>query len=274
MKIREKVRKSAKYTSERVKKISEKALACQGARFNSFHHVYGEDLYEASKNTAMISFDLFALEGFPVSFRNYKGAAARDLINRDACGFVAAAIMEIEERNKNPEATKIENIIIDLTANGGGAMPVMPYLAGIMTKDPVSRVKDQTSGRIVEYHYECDFDGDGTFGDTYADKYNFAILVSSGSFSCATALPGMLKGTNVKILGEKSAGGASPVTHFTDGCGINYQTSGSNIMVYKEGEGKYTSIEEGTPVDYEIPEKDWYNLDVLDAKMKEIFAKA
>jgi C-terminal processing protease CtpA/Prc len=142
----------------------------------------------------------------------------------------------------------------------------MPYIAGVLTKDPTFYVKDVTSGKVTEYHYECDFDGDGKYGDTYADKYDFFVLVSSASFSCGTAFPGMLKGTNVKIIGEKSAGGASPVTHFTDGSGLTFQTSGSDIVCYKDGTS-YKSVEEGVPVDYEIPENIWYDLEKLGAKL-------
>ena len=261
-----------KYPSTKVKAITQRQDALNVARFQGLGVGLGHDFQLHHNNTAMVSFDVFAASGFPSYFRNYIGAESSSVVHTETAAFVANAIMEIEEYNKR-ESTKIKNIIFDISANKGGTMYVMPFLAGIMTKDPLIRVKDTLSGRIVEYHYECDFDGDGVFGDSYADKYNFAVLTSSASFSCGTALPSMLKGTNVKIIGEKSAGGACPVTAFTDATGTPFKTSGSNVIVYKDGDGKYVSVEDGVPVDVEIPEADWYNLEKMDAKMNEIFAK-
>ena len=61
----------------------------------------------------------------------------------------------------------------------------------------------------------------------------------------------MLKGTNVKILGVAGAGGASPITSFTDASGFGYKTSGQFGVCYKDN-GTYKTIENGVPVDYEI----------------------
>ena len=254
-----------KYPSSRVKAIRDRQFQSYGQRYDALGHGVGNRFYDVVGSTALISFDVFALEGWPTYFRNYMGVDS-EVAQRDTCAFFAGAIMAIEEYNKTAEK-KIKNIVVDLTANGGGAMPAMPYLAGIMTKDPSIRVKDETSGRVVEYHYECDYDGDGVYGDTYADKYNWAVMVSGGSFSCATSFPSMLKGTNVKIVGEKSAGGAAPVTHFTDASGVTFQTSGSNILVYRDAAGKLVSIEEGVPVDVEVPDDIRYDLTKLPAKI-------
>ena len=258
----------SKYNSERVKAIGARTNDLMAKRYEGLGHGVGYNFADIKGDTAMISFDQFiSQDGMPTYFRNYQGMESTQLINIDTCGFVADAIMDIENYNANKETTtKVKNVVIDLTCNGGGAMLCMPYIAGIVTKDPTFYVKDVTSGKVTEYHYECDFDGDGKYGDTYADKYDFFVLVSSASFSCGTAFPGMLKGTNVKIIGEKSAGGASPVTHFTDGSGLPFQTSGSDIVCYKDGTS-YNSVEEGVPVDYEIPESIWYDLEQLGAKL-------
>ena len=178
--------------------------------------------------------------------------------------------MEIESLNKTREK-KIKNIVVDITANTGGAMGVMPFVACIMTKDPTFSVVDSRTGQVIEYHYEADFDGDGVYGDTYADKFNFFILTSDASFSCGSALPSMLKGTNVKILGIPGAGGASPITSFTDASGFGYKTSGQFGVCYKDN-GTYKTIENGVPVDYEISKNLWYDYPNLTKKIDEIVA--
>ena len=262
-----------KYSSSRVKAITDRQHDLAYKRWMGTQTSIGHDFALIKNKTAFCAFDVFASDGYANYFRNYAGMEPEQAIN-DTCAFVSNAITYVEDYNKREDVSvKVENIVFDLTANGGGSMLTMPYLAGIMLKDPAIRVKDQISGRIVEYHYECDFDGDGNYGDTYADKYHFAVMTSSASFSCGTALPSMLKGTDVKLIGETSAGGACPVTHFTDGLGTAFQTSGSDVVVYKDAEGKYISVEQGVPVDLEVPENDWYNLEVMDQKVSQLFAK-
>ena len=262
-----------KYPSERVKKITDRKNLLMPKRFEGLGHNPGYVSFaEIKGDLAMVGFDSFVSDGMPAYISSYRGMESERAINEDTCGYAINAMLEIEAFNANPEnKTKVKNVVFDLSCNGGGVMSCMPFLAGIMTADPTFKVKEVTSGKVTEYHYDLNFDGDGQI-KTYADKFDFYVLTSSASFSCATALPGMLKGTNVKIIGEKSAGGASPVTFFTDGSGLAYQTSGNDIVCYKDG-NEYKSVEEGVPVDYEIPDSIWYDLEKLGAKLNELKSK-
>ena len=67
------------------------------------------------------------------------------------------------------------------------------------------------------------------------------------------------------IVNQKSGGDVTHVAHFTTSGGLAYQTSGSDINVYKNDKGEYVSIEEGVPVDYEIEEQCRYDLPALNA---------
>ena len=258
-----------KYPSIKSRNISQRANQLYAKRYEKLGHGVGNRFVDYEKETAFISFDKFASDGMPSFFSAYRGGEPSHLVEADTCGFMANAILEIEEYNKNPSNTKIKNVVIDITCNGGGAMAALPYVAGIMTSDPTLNVKDVLSGKVSEYHYDCNFDGENQI-KTFEGKYNFFLLTSSASFSCGTSLPGMLKGTNVKIIGEKSAGGAAPVTYFTTGSGLSYQTSGSDIIVYKDNNNSYVSIENGVPVDYEINEDIWYDLPALNDKLNSL----
>ena len=262
-----------KYPGARVKRITGRSNELNSKRWTALGHNPGTRGYtDISGDTAMVSFNSFVVQDCPGYFRNYIDSEADQLINLDTGGYMAGAIMEIERYNADAEnKTKVKNVVVDLTCNGGGSMATLPYIAGIMTANPCMTVKDATSGKVTTYHYECDFDGDGKYGDTYADKFNFFVLTSSASFSCGTSLPGMLKGTNVKIIGEKSAGGCAPVTHFSDGSGFLYQTSGADVVCYKSGD-EFLSIEEGIPVDAEVSEDIWYDLPKLSEKLNQILA--
>ena len=261
---------SETYKSTRTSSISNKALRYYQERFLSFNFANNGMRIEPGEDTAYLAFDIFTLGaiGFPGNFRNLgNDSDPSDYFATDSCSYMASCILNIEKYNADASnTTKIKNIVLDLSCNNGGSMPVLPYVACIMTKDPALCMGDSRNGQIIEYHYEADFNGDGTYGDSYADKYNFFVLTSDASFSCGSSLPAMLKGTNVKIIGMKGAGGACPVTTFTDGSGIVYQSSGHMGVYYKNG-NNYVSIENGIPVDYELAQNEWYDYPNLTKKI-------
>ncbi len=264
-----------KYPKTHTLAINDKAINYYSKRYSSFDFAFLGIRFDEKEDTAYLSFDNFLLNyGFPSYFSDYLREPDLELLRKnDSCGYMAVCINEIEKYNADAKNTlKIKNVVLDLTANTGGAMGVMPYVACMMTKDPKFCVTDTRTGQVIEYHYEADFDNDGKYGDTYADKYNFFILTSDASFSCGSALPSMLKGTNVKIIGQAGAGGASPITSFTDASGFGYKTSGQFGVCYKDGD-TYKTIENGVPVDYEIKEDLWYDYPNLTKKIDEIVAQ-
>ena len=261
-----------KYKTEHSTSIIGKLNSYYSDRFASYN--FNEDI-KIVGDTAYLAFDKFSTDyGFPASFRNYSTTSdIEDLRNKDTCGYMAVCMLKIQAyNNEQSNNVKIKNIVVDITANMGGDMTVLPYVACIMTKDPKLCVGDSRTGKVIEYHYEADFDGDGTYGDTFADKFNFYLLTSDASFSCGSSLPSMVKGTNVKIIGTKGAGGASPITTFTDASGLVYKTSGEYGIFYKDA-NNYKTIENGVPVDYEIDKSLWYDYTNLTKKIDELSAK-
>lgn len=263
-----------KYPPTHARGINDKANLYYSDRHKV--HNFASDAMKIVGDTCYLSFDNFILNyGFPSNFKTYSlNPDLEELRNNDTCGYMAASIIKIEEYNKNDKNNvKIKNIVVDISANTGGIMTVLPYVACIMTKDPMLCVGDSRTGQVVEFHYEADFDGDGVYGDTYADKYNFFLLTSDASFSCGSSLPSMLKGTNVKIIGKTGAGGASPITSFTDASGFGYKSSGQLGIYYKDG-NTYKTIENGVPVDYELDQSLWYDYDKLTNKIHELVNNA
>ena len=70
-------------------------------------------------------------------------------------------------------------------------------------------------------------------------------------------------------FGAAGAGGASPITTFTDASGLIYKTSGQFGIFYKDGD-TYKTIENGVPVDYEIDKALWYDYENLTKKIDEL----
>ena len=256
-----------KYKFIHTSEVMGKANKYYSDRFNN--HDFNSDAMKIVGDTAYLSFDNFVSAfGIPSNFKSYSAESdIEELRAKDTCGYMAACMLKIEAYNKNESnSVKIKNIVVDITANTGGDMTVLPYVSCIMTKDPKLCVGDSRTGQVVEYHYEADFNGDGTYGDNFADKYNFFLFTSDASFSCGSSLPSMVKGTNVKIIGMAGAGGASPITTFVDGSGLVYKTSGQFGVFYKDGDS-YKTIENGVPVDYEIENNLWYDYENLTKKI-------
>ena len=161
----------------------------------------------------------------------------------------------------------VENIVIDLTCNGGGAVMVLPYILAHMTNDPYLRFQNKNLNAIQEFHYKVDLNHDkvwGGEGDTYQGKYKFYILTSDFSFSCANFLPMISKELGVSIIGKQGGGGACCVGYFTDAHGSIYAISSPLIGVQKNGDS-YAHTDKGVPVDHELASDSWYDLKKLDA---------
>ncbi len=168
-----------------------------------------------------------------------------------------------DQINANPA---IENVVIDLTCNGGGMVLTLPYLAAHFTKDPIFLNYDACQGVEREFHYSVDLNHNGVYGDegdSYVGKYNFFVLTSDFSFSCGSALPTIAHIAGVKLIGKQCGGGACTVATFTDAFGSIYTTSSPGQIGYRDAEGKFVNDDAGIPVDYALGEDSWYDLGKL-----------
>ena len=216
-------------------------------------------------NTAVIRFDQFntsvalidntePVDLDPNGITQLLGVSSPD-------GFYSA-FKEIEKHNE------VQNVVIDLTINGGGIVATLPYLAAFFTDDPTLIIKNSKSGAVSELHYNVDLNRNGVFNepeDTYKNRYNIYLLTSGFSFSCGNALPTMAKTAGVTIIGQQSGGGACAVKTYSDGCGSIFNTSNQNQIVYKDPDGNYINNDQGIPVDYELTQDNWYDLAKLNA---------
>ena len=234
----------------------------------------------SDKETAIITFDSFThndneLKNMKELFPNEEieqFLVRSNMIMSSANGFSAAFTFL---KNMNKSSKVVKNVVIDLTNNGGGMIATLPYISAFFTLDPTFVVKDTINNTIREFHYKVDLNNDGVFGgagDTFKDDFNFYILTSGFSFSCGNALPGIAKDNGVKIIGERSGGGVSPVGVFMDALGSNISLSHYYNMTYKDANGKYVQNDSGIPLDYEFPLENgnWYNPDAVQTFIKSI----
>lgn len=176
--------------------------------------------------------------------------------------------MCFEEIKKNDN---IKNVVLDLTCNGGGLVLTLPYLAACFTKDPIFLSYDASMDVEREFHYRVDLNHNGVFGDegdTYEGKYNFFLLTSDFSFSCASALPSIAHIAGVKMIGKQSGGGACSVGGYADAMGSIYTSSSPLQIGYRDEQGKFVNDDAGVPVDYPLAEDSWYDLVKLNTFVK------
>lgn len=190
-----------------------------------------------------------------------------DLLQTSSPNGFYSAFKEIEKHNE------IKNVVIDLTANGGGVAATLPYLAAFFTDDPTFFLRNSRTDTIEEFHYKVDLNRNGVFNepeDTYKGRYNIFLLTSNFSFSCGNALPTMARTAGVTIIGQQSGGGACTVKNYSDGCGSSFNTSNQNQIVYKDPDGNFINNDQGIPVDYELASDSWYDLTKLNAFVNSI----
>ena len=205
-------------------------------------------------NTAIITFDAFIKANLPISYVDYY--SYEDIANLDSYLLLYKAFKEIES-NSN-----IDNVVIDLTCNGGGMLDAIPWLEAFMTDKPFITNKYLLTGEVSKIVYNVDLNQDGYFGqssDTYKGKYNFFLMTSSVSFSCGNALPTYVKdGGMATIIGERSGGGACVVSYISTACG-NLLRDSSVIQMGTYKDGKFYHNEEGIAVDYEFDRSNFFD---------------
>ena len=216
-------------------------------------------------STAVIRFDEFTNPGIIVSNSFDEGEIPatdpKEAIARGNIPLAFDASFERIKKNKD-----IKNVVVDLTCNGGGMVKVVPYILAHFSDDPKLIYKDLSMDVVKEFHYKVDLNHDKVYGgegDTYKGKYNFYILTSDFSFSCASMTPTAAKDLGVKIIGKKSGGGACSVGAFSDGFGSFFNISSAQINGTMEN-GSFKHFDGGLPVDHELDPSSWYDLSKLD----------
>lgn len=261
---------SKKYTGTRYKSLLDKRTEYMDLRAKTMGITKEMDPnlaigYFTKGNTAVIRFDSFSALGSFVS-NVYEPEEKVQTDPRDAIKGGDIPLAFDASFDRISKDSTIKNVVIDITCNSGGMIMALPYIVAHFSKDPALSYKDVTTGRIKELHYDVDLNHDkvwGGEGDSYEGKYNFYILTSNFSFSCANFLPTIAKMKGVKVIGERSGGGAASVGTYSDGCGSIYNWSSPQICVYKK-ENEYIHNDAGIDVDYALASSSWYDLDKLD----------
>lgn len=203
----------------------------------------GAPAYEEIGNTAYVTFDSFLI---PTTVDYYETPATAEA--EDTIGIIMYAHSQIMREN-----SPVENVVIDLSNNGGGQADAAVYVMGWFLGTCTLNIDDTLTEAQASTLYRIDANGDRVFdeNDTVASK-NLYCIISPNSFSCGNLVPSAFKNSGtVTLLGETSGGGACVVQHLTTADGTILQVSGRE-RISTLSNGSYYSVDQGVEPDFVI----------------------
>ena len=201
--------------------------------------------YEEVGNTAYITFDQFRSDYVAKSF--YDARTGGEMPD-DTIGQIIEAHKQITR-----EGSPIENVVLDMSCNTGGAVDAAVFVLGWFLGDAPFAIKNMGTGAMSNAIYRSDVNLDGSFDekDTVADK-NLFCLISPVSFSCGNLVPAALKSSGrVTLLGQTSGGGSCVVQPMTTAYGTLFQISAPQRMSFLKN-GSFYDIDQGIEPDVHI----------------------
>ena len=225
-------------------------------------------LYSSDGKTALFSFDSFIFGTTAQVFNN------DDSIKESAKDYDTFFKL-IDAFNRIKAKGGVDNVIIDISVNGGGVVGVLIKLLSLISKDNDSYFcfYNEAIGQASIYHSHVDSNGDGEYNaaDCYGNDFNFYLLTSDCSFSCGNAFPCLAQHFGMaKIIGQKSGGGECSVAiHYLPNSEYVYHSSNLHIG-YFEGENKvFHGFESGATPDFPLEiNENFYSVDNLNNIIK------
>ena len=243
-----------RYSSARSQQLSNNYYTCLVNRRNSLGNNPTGLRYANSGKTAILTFDGFYHSGNVLTTSNMSKH-----INDDGFALFYDAFNKIKKKST------IENVIFDITCNGGGdtnaLIPMLGFLndtVDLTMYSPLTKLTGKLS-----YKVDTNLDGIYDSNDNYKGKYNFYVLTSNYSFSCANLFPQICQEMgSAKIIGQQSGGGACVVYYSATPDGKPYRISSNMRDGQPTDSTKHRDA--GIPVDYEIDPQYFYNDTYLD----------
>lgn len=203
--------------------------------------------YEEVGNTAFITFDSFSASLYTSKkIYDISEDQLKESMTTDNLALVSYAHRQITREN-----SPIENVVLDLSCNTGGAADAAIFVISWFLGEAEIAFQDQCTGALSAAVYKADINLDREFDekDQLTGK-NLYCLISPISFSCGNLVPAAFKSSQkVTLLGQQSGGGSCVVAHMVTTWGTMFQMSSSNdLSVFKNG--SMYDIDQGIVPDY------------------------
>ena len=177
--------------------------------------------YAEVGNTAYICQDEFVVGREPAEY--YSREITEEDIAEDTIALIIYAHRQITREN-----SPIENVVIDLSANGGGHVDAALFmLCWYLGEAPYSAVSAATGAQCTAL-YRADVNLDRQFDEKdVLSGMNLYCLISPASFSCGNIVPFVFKASGrVTLLGDTTGGGSCVVQRMSSAWGTLFQISG------------------------------------------------
>ena len=205
--------------------------------------------YEEIGNTAYITFDAFIID----PEKDYYSAEIPENFlseNADTVELLIYANRMIRREN-----SPIENVVIDLSCNSGGAVDAAVCVCAWMLNIAPCSLQDMATGTRAGTDYMFDANLDHVYDrdtDCVGDK-NLFCLISPVSFSCGNYVPATLHASGrVTLLGKASTGGACAVQALSTADGALLSVSG-RLRLSTVNNGIFYSVDAGVEPHYYLP---------------------
>ncbi len=202
-------------------------------------------------NTAYITFDEFEMcpditDYYDDDFLDN----VEDYISRDTL-----ALVHYSNEQINREDSPVENIVLDLSNNGGGECDCAAFLTSWILGNCSISIENAKTGSQYSATVWADVDFDKAIDEDDSldlGKYRFFCLTNMLSFSCGNLVPSLLDESGlVTLIGRTSGGGACVVQPGIAADGTSFCISSySKLCTVKNG--SFYPIDQGVGPDFTI----------------------
>ena len=214
---------------------------------------YGDRRIDFSGDTAVIYFEQFKDDSTKRMPSYYIDPIREEDEEESSFAFFHKCFEEIGQHEE------VKNVVINLSNNGGGSATGLVSILGFLSPDGevcfTNRDLVSESYREEWYHVDTNLDGVADDADGYCGQYDFFIMCSGSSYSCANALPYFAQKEGLaKVIGTNPGGGDCVVAPFIDAFGRCAVYSGMLKLGTQQGDdaGTFVSDEKATTLDYNM----------------------
>ena len=187
---------------------------------------YGEGVtYFKKGDTAVCVFDSFNNRNEQAWSDYYAGKGPLPTVGNTEDDDMVIFLDAVKRAAEDPE---VKNLVIDITANGGGSLDIVMAMTSLIMDKSYICVDNSLTGQrsIVEYEVDRNFNGSFDAADKFVHyDLNFAVLTSGTSFSCGNLFPSLLKDARLPVMGSTSGGGACAIQAMCTADGFCFQIS-------------------------------------------------
>ena len=187
---------------------------------------YGEGVtYYKKGDTAVCVFDSFNDTDNEAWNKYYAGQGPMPTVENTEEDDMVIFLDALKKAAADPE---VKNLIIDITANGGGSADLVMAMTSLILNESYISMDNPLTGQKSFVAYEVDRNFNGVFDEADKDVHydlNFAVLTSGMSFSCGNLFPSILKDAGVPVMGATSGGGACAIQAMCTADGFCFQIS-------------------------------------------------